>query len=292
MLTDFRLKVFVVVARMMSFTRAAAELNVSQPAVTKHIKELERLVGGALFLRQGNSISLTDRGVSLLPYAKEILDKYDAMCESIAVADNTFNGTIRLGASTTIAQYVLPAILAKFRKFYPRIDVILTSGNSEDIAKAVIDEQLDIAMVEDDSTNHSLHYEHFADDEIVLVTATKCRDEISVNDIISLPLVVRENGSGTLSVMEKALAKHHIARRNLNIVMQLGSSEGIIRYLLNSDSYAFISIAAASDYLRSGLLKVVDIDNLTINRTFRFVSLHGKHGRLTDTFKQFCKNKS
>ena len=119
MLTDFRLKVFKTVADRLSFTKAAAELLISQPAVTKQINELERLLGKPLFLRHGNRISLTDDGVRLLEYANRILALYGELRDAFVEEQGAFSGEIRLGASTTLSQYVLPGLLAKFRKLYP-----------------------------------------------------------------------------------------------------------------------------------------------------------------------------
>lgn len=291
MIVDFRLKVFATVANFMSFTKAAAELNISQPAVTKHIKELESEVGEALFRRQGSRISLTQMGEIVLPQVESILGMYSKLNDSIDDKTEQFRGVINLGVSTTIIQYVLPSILAKFKKEYPNVDVRLVSGNSEEIEDLVIDSKADLALVEGNSFRQALHYESFADDHIVLVTAKGKRSKLSVDDIVRLPLVIRENGSGTLAVIEKALSKIGISRKELNVVIQIGSSEGIIRYLMNSSAYAFISIAAAKDHIAQGEIKIVNIPGLRIDRTFRYAYLHGNHNRLVELFKSFCRAK-
>ena len=131
MLTDFRLKVFKTVADRLSFTKAAAELLISQPAVTKQINELERLLGRPLFLRHGNRISLTDDGVRLLGYTNRILALYGELRDAFLDEQGMLAGEIHLGASTTLSQYVLPGLLARFRKQYPDIRVTLFSGNTE-----------------------------------------------------------------------------------------------------------------------------------------------------------------
>ena len=291
MIVDFRLKVFATVANFMSFTKAAAELNISQPAVTKHIKELESEVGEALFRRQGSRISLTQMGEIVLPQVESILGMYSKLNDSIDDKTEQFRGVINLGVSTTIIQYVLPSILAKFKKEYPNVDVRLVSGNSEEIEDLVIDSKADLALVEGNSFRQALHYESFADDHIVLVTAKGKRSKLSVDDIVRLPLVIRENGSGTLAVIEKALSKIGISRKELNVVIQIGSSEGIIRYLMNSSAYAFISIAAAKDHIAQGEIKIVNITDFTIDRSFRYAYLHGNHNRLVELFKSFCRVK-
>lgn len=288
MLYDFRLKVFLTAASTLSFTKSASQLNVSQPAVTKHVKELEREIGAPLFFRRGSSIALTEKGHAMIPYAKAILEKYDSLNEAIAAANHTYNGVLRLGASTTVLQYVLAPILAKFHSEYPDVSVVVTTGNSEEIARKVIDESLDLAIVEDSSTHPSLHYEKLADDEIVLVTANGELQELSIDDIRSIPLIIRESGSGTLAVIEKTLSAYNIYRNDLHILMQLGGSEGIMRYLMYSNAYAFISIAAARDSIKEQKIRIVEVNNLEIYRSFRFISLHGKQGRISEMFKSFC----
>lgn len=159
MLTDFRLKVFKTVADRLSFTKAAAELLISQPAVTKQINELERLLGRPLFLRHGNRISLTDDGVRLLGYTNRILALYGELRDAFLDEQGMLAGEIHLGASTTLSQYVLPGLLARFRKQYPDIRVTLFSGNTEQIERQIADGKLDFGVIEGTASNPALHYE-------------------------------------------------------------------------------------------------------------------------------------
>lgn len=253
MLTDFRLKVFKTVADRLSFTKAAAELLISQPAVTKQINELERLLGKPLFLRHGNRISLTDDGVRLLEYANRILALYGELRDAFVEEQGAFSGEIRLGASTTLSQYVLPGLLAKFRKLYPDVRVTLFNGNTEQIERQIADGKLDFGMIEGTASNPALHYELFMDDELVLVTSASntsfTREEITAADLPALPLVIRENGSGTLDVLSRELSRHGLSLRQLHIEMQLGSTESIKHYLFYSDTFAFVSVQAVLDEL-------------------------------------------
>lgn len=191
MLTDFRLTVFVTVARTLSFTRSAAMLNVSQPAISKHIKELESDFGEALFNRQGNRISLTQKAKEILPLIETILDGYYALCDTISPEENNFEGVLHIGASTTIAQYVLPTILAKFNKTYPNIHLSVVSNNSDQIIKMLQRKEIEIALVEGDNLSQEIHYTQFTTDEIVLVSAKQQNREFSTIDIPKLPLLIR-----------------------------------------------------------------------------------------------------
>lgn len=288
MLTDFRLLVFDTVARKLSFTKAAETLYVTQPAVTKHIKELEREIGDALFVRNGNKISLTKKAEELLPYVREVLSQYQSINDAIAQNRPQPEGRLLIGASTTISQYLLPGLLARFRKRHPQTDITLLNGNSEQIEQKVISGEIELGIIEDDAVNPALRYEPFTSDEIVLVTRSgnKAKASLSPQELTTIPLVIRESGSGTLSVIDHFLKKSNLSRKSLNIEIELGSSESIKHYLLHSDSYAFISLLAVSDYLADGKLKI--IETAKIERWFRFVSLHGKQNPLTELFRNFC----
>ena len=293
MITDFRLKVFKTVADRLSFTRAARELFISQPEVTKQIGELEKQLGTNLFLRQGNRIALTPQGERLLAYANRILSLYGELGDEFADRTAPPEGELRLGASTTIAQYVLPGLLARFRKRYPGIALQVESGNTQYIERAVQEARIDFGIIEGMASVATLHYEPFMLDELVLVTATSNtgfrREEIRSAELPEYPLVIRESGSGTLDVIEKALATRGLSLKKLRIDMQWGSTESIKRYLLASDSLAFLSVHAILDELTRGQLRVVEVSDLSIERRFHFVSMHGRTGRLCELFKQFCR---
>ncbi len=288
MIQDFRLTVFVTVARVLSFTRASVLLNVSQPAISKHIKELEGEFGEALFNRQGNRISLTQKGREVLPLVEAILESYYPLNDAISAAENSFEGVIHVGASTTIAQYLLPEILARFNRAYPRIKLSVVSANSEEVIRLLERKEIELAIIEGDSSSSAVHYTDFVSDEIVLVSAKSRAKGLSISDVERLPLVIREEGSGTLSVVVNALRGRGVARKGLDVRMQLGSSEAIIRYLKASDCYAFLSILVVAEHVAAGSLEVAQIADLEILRTFRFATLHGQNGRLVTIFQEFC----
>lgn len=294
MITDFRLKVFKTVADRLNFTKAAGELMISQPAVTKHISELEKQVGVPLFVRKGGTVTLTQHGLLMLDYANRILGLYGNLNDAFADNGKLPSGEIRLGASTTIAQYVLPGILATFRRRYPEIKVEMSNGNTEQIEALVADGRLDIGMIEGKASGHALHYRQFMQDEIVLVTSvsnsTFRGEEIDREQLCEIPLVIRENGSGTLAVLSEALDAYGLNLRSMHIEMQLGSTESIKRYLYNSGAFAFVSIQAVLDELAQNKLRIIDVTGLDIQRKFSFVSAHGNYGRLIELLVQFCLN--
>lgn len=293
MLTDFRLRVFKTVADRCSFTKAAGELLISQPAVTKHISELERQVGVPLFNR-GGGVSLTRQGELMLDYANRILVLYDSLNDAFADEGKLPSGRIRLGASTTIAQYVLPGVLAAFKRRYPDIHVEMFTDNTEGVEELVSSGRIELGLIEGRASSHALHYGEFMRDELVLVTSVSNSsfrsDEVDTERLRTLPLVIRESGSGTLDILTEGLATVGIDLHTMNIEMQLGSTESIKRYLYNSSAFAFVSIQAILDELSQNKLRVVEVKGLDIHRSFSFVAAHGRNGRLASLFKQFCSN--
>lgn len=292
MIFDFRLKVFQTVAHKLSFTKAATELFITQPAVTKHIHELEQHLGTALFKRNGNSISLTPSGEVVLRYAEKIFETYTALESELAQLNDITSGNLRIGASTTIAQNILPKILALFKKAYPKISYTFTQANTDSISLQVIAEKIDIALVEGNSHFPQLAYEPFAKDEIVLVTRSNGslakKAEIAPQELLEIPLVLREAGSGTLDVVLRALAEAKINPKELRVETRFQSSGSIKQYLLHSDTAAFLSIQSVLKELKYNELSVIDVEGLDIFRTFQFIHLHGNTSKLTDLFKRFC----
>lgn len=292
MIVDFRLRVFRTVADKLSFTKAAHELYISQPAVTKHINELEKQIGKPLFNRHGNSISLTSEGELLLSYARKILSLYQELEDELNSLQKNVSGHLRIGASTTIAQYILPRLLAGFKKSHPEVQLTLINGNTERIEQLLIDNNIDIGMIEGNSTLPQLHYEPFVEDEIVLVTRVGNQKvsspEIPLDALKNLPLVIREDGSGTLDIIEQLLEKHQIKRKDWHIEVQLGSTESIKQYLLHSNAFAFLSIHTVVEELKSNKLSVLELEGQVISRSLQFISLHGQHARLAGIFKQHC----
>lgn len=228
---DFRLKVFHSVATNLSFTKASKELFISQPAISKHIHELEVQYKTPLFDRVGSRIGLTHAGELLLSHTKQLLAAYRQMDFEMNLLTDNFAGELRLGASTTISQYVLPPVLASFIKKFPEIKVSLLNGNSRDVEQALREGKITLGLVEGTVHQSTLHYTPFMKDELVVVAHTGCSlaayDEISLEQLRTLPLVLRENGSGTLDVVEAALAEHQIKLSQLNVLLQMGSTESI-----------------------------------------------------------------
>jgi len=292
---DFRLKVFYTVAQTLNFNRAAEQLNISQPAVTKHIKELELLYHTTLFDRSRKYIRLTESGEILLQHAHLIFEQYQKLEFDLNLLQNKTDGTLHIGASTTIAQYVIPSYLAHFHQRFPDIKIELTNGNSLVIEQLLEEKKIDLGIVEGAAHNPDLKYIPFLKDEIVLVTrvknpALKTRTTAS-KELRNLPLLIRESGSGTSEIIDDHLTAIDLDSKDLTIHMQLGSTESIKNYLICSDTFAFLSIYSVQQELQDDRLAVVEVDGLNIERSFSFVYRQGQPSPLSQLFMKFASIK-
>lgn len=293
-MADFRLKVFQCVARNLSFTKASQELFITQPAITKHIQELEIVYQTRLFERLGNKIILTKAGKLLLEHTELILEEYKKLDYEMHLLHNECSGELRLGASTTIAQYVLPPILARFSEKFPQVTLSLLNGNSREVENALQEHRIDLGLVEGIIRQSNLKYSTFLKDELVAIVHTRSRlaklDELSIEEFQKIPLVLRERGSGTLDVLETSLQVHNIKLSELNVRMYLGSTESIKLFLEHTDCMGIVSVRSIARELVAGHYKVIDITGLEMQREFLFVGLQGQESGLVQLFAQFANH--
>ena len=291
-MSDFRLKVFLSVAKNLSFTKASQELFVSQPAITKHIQELETCYQVRLFDRQGNKISLTEAGKLLQEHSEKILEDYKRLEYEMHLLHNEYIGDLKLGASTTISQYVLPPLLANFIAKFPQVNLSLLNGNSREIEAALQEHRIDLGLVEGICRLPNLRYTTFLQDELVAVVHTGSKlslpDEITPEDLSRIPLVLRERGSGTLDVFERALSEHNMKLSSLNVLLYLGSTESIKLFLEHTDCIGIVSIRSISRELLSGTFRVIEIKGMPMLREFCFAQPHGQESGLSQVLMQFA----
>jgi len=285
---DYRLKVFYTVAKRLNFTKAAKELFVSQPAVSKHIHEIESFYKVKLFERNSTRIKLTQAGEVLLRHTEDLINIYRNIDFDLAALCKNVKGTFKIGASTTVAQYFLPKYLASFKNKFPDVTISMTSNNTENIENLLSQGKIDFGIVEGQSKRHLLKYESFVKDEIVLcartANVTVKKSAITFNELQKLAMVVRESGSGSLDVIISALKNSGFDYSQLKIDMVLESTESIKSYLLHSNSFAFLSIHSIFKELKSGEMKIVDVKGLNIERHFYFITQQGDTHSLQEVF--------
>ncbi len=288
---DFRLQVFYTVAKQLSFSRAAEELYISQPAVSKHIHVLEDYFKVKLFVRQGSKISLTSDGEVLFRHAEDIFALYRKLQFEMGQRVHKTSGQLRLGASTTIAQYVLPGILAGFRDRFPDVQIVLLNGNTQQIETALLQKEIELGIIEGFSKKTELKYTPFMKDEIVLVTRpghpSVSGGSMDFETLKTVPLAIREFGSGTLQVIRHYLKTQRLSLADLQVELQLGSTEGIKTYLRKTHCFAFLSLNSVMEELHRHELMVVELPGPPIYRDFHFIIPHGNEEGLAGMFMHY-----
>jgi DNA-binding transcriptional LysR family regulator len=272
-LENFRLVVFRAVAEQLSFRKAAEEMYLTQPAVSLQIKALEEDLGVQLFDRTGAHITLTAAGKVLRDYCEQVRMLLVQAEHEIAALSGEHAGQLALGASTTIAQYVLPRLLGEFRREYPRVHPTLISGNTEHIVEAVEKQKIALGFIEGPARSREVKTEPFLEDELVLIVSTAHewaeRNSVSCSEIASAPLLMRERGSGTRHVIEMALERRDVKRRSLHVVMELDSTEAIKSAVEAGLGIGFVSRwAIAKDLRLDNSFKIVEVEGLNIKRQF------------------------
>jgi len=271
MIENFRMSVFRAVARHLNFSKAAEALLLTQPAVTQQIKALEDELGFPLFNRGGGRISLTPGGAALLPYAEKLKALSDEAVAAVAHAYGLLQGEISLGASQTIAQYLLPTFIAGFLQRNPRVKISVRSGNTDEMLGALISGSIQLALVEGPEQRNDVHLEPFMHDSMVLVVPSGhewAGRTIKLDDLKTQPQLTREFGSGSRRVVEQALAEAGLKTKDLMIRMELDSTEGLLHAVEAGLGVTFVSRWAVRNQLALGTLNVAKVEGLALTRRF------------------------
>ena len=271
MLENFRIRVFRAVAHHLNFSRAAEELLLTQPAVTQQVKALEDELGVPLFDRSGGRITLTAGGKVLLPLADQMKEISDQAFAAVAETSGEQAGELAVGASQTIAQYLLPNFIAGFIKAHPRIRVVARSGNTEAMLDALVAHQIHLALIEGPDRRKDLNIEPFFQDHMVLVVPTNhewADQEVDIEALKQQPLLMREFGSGSRRVVEKALVAAGLQKKDLRIQMELDSTEGLLSAVEAGLGATFVSRWAVRNQLSLGTLKIARVRGLKLSRQF------------------------
>jgi len=255
-MADRRLQVFHAVARQLSFTKAAEVLFMTQPAVTFQIKQLEEHFNTRLFDRGHGRISLTPAGELVLSYAEKILGLSGEMDVRLSEMTGEVGGSLLVGASTTIAEFLLPRILGEFKSKYPNVRPRLVVANSETIETRVSEHTIDIGFIESSSHQPNLQTEICCEDELQVICSPKFPlarlKEITPQTLIELPFVSREPGSGTREFTEVYLRKHGVDIDHMQPVMELGSPLALLEVVETGLGYAIASRTSVMKSLRLG----------------------------------------
>lgn len=298
-MADRRLKIFHTVARLLNFTKAGEQLHMTQPAVTFQIRQLEEQFNIRLFDRTHNKVTLTDAGKQVYMYADRILKLYDDMNRSITEMTGDVSGGVYLGASTTIAEYMLPLLIGEFKSKFPDVNISLKESNSEDIIAMVENNVVDLAIVEGSVNNKNLIVEKCRVDQLLVIMpnnhALAKLPVLHVNDLLGHPFISRESGSGTQETITRYV-EEHCPDGILNVCFELSSPEAIKGAVEAGMGISIVSRASIEKELKLGTLTAIELSP-KLERPFSFVRQRYKFkSRAADELlrfaQEFCKKMS
>ena len=268
---DFNLKVFLAVAKMSSFTRAAEFLNLSQPAVTHQIKNLETMLRTKLFNRCQNKIFLTKSGNILLKYAEDINLLYQNAMKKIQEANNRVAGDVFIGSASLLGKYFLPRVIGEFKKMHSEVNISMLVGNSKEILEYLQNDVIELAIVSEPIPFKNLIAFPFYSDHLTIIVDPdhpwSRKKKISPTDLFSEDFISREVGSGTREVYLKFL-EVYLKGKQLKTVMVLGNTEAVKMAVIGKMGFSIVSRLAARSEVELGLLKEVQIKNVKMSRDF------------------------
>jgi len=296
-MADRRLKVFHTVARLLNFTKAADALHMTQPAVTFQIRQLEEQFNTRLFDRTHNRVSLTEAGQRVYTFSDRIFELYDEMDNAVREMTGDVSGVIALGASTTIAEYMLPFLLGNFKAEHPDVNIRLKVSNTEGIVSMVENNVIDLGIVEASVNNKNLQVDVCRMDKLVVIMQPKhelaSMEKLTPQQLVPYPFICREDGSGTREVIQEYM-KEHFDEENLTICLELGSPEAIKGAVEAGMGISIMSQSTIEKELKLGSLVAIPLEP-SLERPFSFV--HQRHkfkvramDELLSFAKQYCEN--
>lgn len=272
---DHKLKAFCTVAETKSFSKTSEIIHLTQPAVSLQIQALEEIYETKLFDRSSSSINLTPAGEILYKYAKDILSLYAETEKEIGKITGLTKGDITVGASTTIGNYILPSVIADFKKNHPKIMISVFIGNTKRIVDLLNSGILDLGLVEGETSRHKIKVEQLITDELTFIIPPlhhwAKKKTISILEITKEPFILREEGSGTRQMIEKYLLSHGININDMRIALVLGSTESIKEAVENGMGISIISKWAAKKEVKYGSLKTIIPKEEKILRNFSLI---------------------
>jgi DNA-binding transcriptional LysR family regulator len=281
------LAIFHAVAQTGSMTLGAERLDISQPAVSKQVQDLERALGVHLFDRIGRRVRLSHAGELLADYARRLFALASEAETAMADVRGVGRGRLAIGASTTIGAYLLPRVLAEFRRRHPGIELLVQVENTEHVHHSLVGHELDVGLTEGVVEEDELVADVFYQDELVMIAALGHRlarqRRVALDAVREESFILREPGSGTRVVEERALARLKLPVR---VVMALGSTEAIKRVVAEGVGLAIVSRLAVAEECAARRLAVLPVAGLPIARPLHLVRRKGR--RDGPAMQAFC----
>jgi DNA-binding transcriptional LysR family regulator len=276
------LEVFCKIVELRSFSKAAEAVLLTQPTVSGHIKALETELGLRLFDRAGKTVTPTRAGEILYGYARRILALREEAQQAVNEHKGGLKGHLALGGSNIPGAYILPPLLAAFKREHPEVTISLHISGSRDIVRGVIEGTYEVAMVGARFEEGRVHYEPFAQDELVLAVPAMhpwaTRSTVRLTELVGQPFIMRERGSGTRKVMEQALTDHAVDPGSLRVVLEVTGNEAVRQALKAGAGISVISRRAIEDDIRHKTVAALRIHGVRLVRDF-FLVTHRSRSR-------------
>lgn len=293
MVLNDQLLTFITVVEKKSFSQAARELHLTQPAVTTQIQNLEKYYGVRLLHRDYKFVELTPAGRVLYEYAKQILALYEQAQAEMRKLGGLIRGRLNVGATYTIAEFILPHLVGLFKKEFPEIKITLYMGNKEEVCRYLAEGRCDVVLVAGDCQNRHIAGEKFLTDSLVLVVPPHHpwvkQGVVFPSELYQEGFILREPGSSCRELWERALKKVGLDPSHLKVVMELNSHEAIKRCVELNFGVAVLSEWVVVKEVNLGLLAKVYVEGLSLVRNINLVYPKGKLSPLTQEFLKFCR---
>lgn len=277
------LRTFLAVNQYSSFTRAARSLGVTQAAVSQQIAALEGELGAVLFERGSRHVQLAAGGEQLLDHAQQIVRLADEAVASFQPAGPPLAGVLRIAASTVPAQTLLPNLLADFQRRHPQVSSEVAVSDSRLATASVARGEADLGLVGRQPAKKNLVHRALADDELVLIVGANhplaARKAISLKQLAAMPLIVREEDSGSRACLEAALAEFDLALDDMQIAMQVNSNDAIVAAVRRGSGAAFLSAATLQEEIDAGHVSVLKVRKLRPRRQLYLIHPRGGDGK-------------
>ncbi|MGG4491147.1 LysR family transcriptional regulator [Metabacillus idriensis] len=266
------LKTFVTLAEIKNFTKTAENLRMSQPSVSLHIKNLEKEFQTTLFLRSPKFLQITPTGEILYDRAKRMITLYEQTRQDILEHQNSVKGELKIGASFTIGEYILPSLLLDLQNEYPELELQVLIGNTEEIIQSVRMHQVDIGLIEGQTNEKELSVHPFMQDELFIVSSKNhelaSKEQVTFSDLQNQPWVTREVGSGTREFL------NHVIRTNglkVKSLLTISSNQGIKETLINGMGLSFLSRSVIERDVQNQNLSIINMKNQSFTRTLSYL---------------------
>jgi DNA-binding transcriptional LysR family regulator len=283
------LQLFCRVVELGSFSLAAEEMHITQPAASQQVRTIERQLKAVLLDRSGREVTATDAGTVLYRHAKHMLDQFELAQQQIGDLGELMAGRISIGGATGPGEHILPRLIADFRDRYPAVTVSLRVADTQEIIDEVLSRHLEVGVVGAVMRERELVVRPLAKDEIVIICAPDHRwagrDDVSLSELLREPLIVQQRGAGVRAVFEEALRGRGLRERDLNIAFEMGLNESAKQGVMAGAGVTYISKFAISSEVEAGTLALARLADFEVDRHFSYV--HARRRTLSHAANAF-----